>query len=61
MPTGHAKLINAHLNNRVYPFPTPNTELDVLLYWHANAENDPGNAWLREQIVGIALSDATRR
>jgi DNA-binding transcriptional LysR family regulator len=31
MPTGHAKLINAHLNNRVYPFPTPNTELDVLL------------------------------
>ena|ERR1700730_2976968 len=33
--------------------------LDVLLYWHANVENDPGNAWLREQIISIAKQEKT--
>ena len=54
MPANHAGLLNTHFNNRLYPFPTIGTELDVLLYWHANVENDPGNARLREQIIGIA-------
>jgi hypothetical protein len=35
--------------------------LDVLLYWHANLENDPGNAWLREQIISIAKQEKTGR
>jgi hypothetical protein len=33
--------------------------LDVLLYWHPNVENDPGNAWLREQIISIAKQEKT--
>jgi DNA-binding transcriptional LysR family regulator len=53
MPEGHARLLNAHLENRVYPFPTAGTELDVLLYWNASVENDPGNAWLRDQIIEV--------
>ena len=34
---------------RELPFEVP--PLDSILYWHRNAEHDPGNAWLREQIA----------
>ncbi|MBV8211962.1 MAG: hypothetical protein JOZ08_01905 [Verrucomicrobia bacterium] len=49
--TAPPELVNSHLANRIYPFPGAPAEVDVLLYWSARVESDPGNAWLRDQIV----------
>ena len=48
---------------RPLPFEVPPP--DTLLYWHRNAERDPANAWLREQLVAAGqprrASAAARR
>lgn len=51
MPERHARLVNQHLDNRILPFPIETARLDAYLYWHANAENEPANRWLREQLI----------
>lgn len=51
MPQGHARILNAHFGNQVLPFPLKVPAFDSYLYWHANAEADPANAWLRQQLA----------
>ncbi|MCW7541388.1 LysR family transcriptional regulator [Aquabacterium sp. A7-Y] len=51
MPERYAATANAALNNQLLPFPLDVAGPDVYLYWHENAENDPTNRWLREQVV----------
>lgn len=51
MPEQYARLANQHFDNMVLPFPLEKPELDVYLYWHANAENEPANKWLRELLL----------
>jgi hypothetical protein len=34
--------------------------VELHLYWHANAETDPANAWLRT-LVGRAFAAGRRR
>jgi len=51
MPQGHARILNAHFGNQLLPFPLKVPAFDSYLYWHANAEADPANAWLRQQLV----------
>lgn len=51
MPQGHARILNAHFGNQLMPFPLKVPAFDSYLYWHANAEADPANAWLRQQIA----------
>ncbi len=51
MPQGHARILNAHFGNQLLPFPLKVPAFDSYLYWHANAEADPANAWLRQQIA----------
>lgn len=36
------------------PFASP--ALDSLLYWHRNAESDPGNMWMREAIRSVTAA-----
>lgn len=50
MPERYARLLNRHFRNRLLPFPAKVPHLDVHLYWHASAENDPANRWLRHQL-----------
>lgn len=50
MPERYALLLNTHFKNRLYPFPAKVPFLDVHLYWHVSAENDPSNRWLRQEI-----------
>lgn len=38
----------------VKEMPLEPAELQSLLYWHRNAESDPGNQWLRAKIVEAA-------
>lgn len=50
MPERYAGTANAVLGNRLLPFPVAAAANDLYLYWHANADAEPGNRWLREQM-----------
>jgi DNA-binding transcriptional LysR family regulator len=51
MPERYAQSTNMPLENQIVPFPLDISSQDIFLYWHASADNDPANRWLREQIV----------
>lgn len=57
MPRHYAAILNVELGNRLLPFPIDAPAFDTYLYWHANADGDPANAWLR-QLLFRALRDA---
>ncbi len=44
-------------SNRLLPFPLEVPAFHTYLYWHANAEADPANVWLRQQLV-LSLRDS---
>ena len=37
--------------DQLLPFPLKVPAFDTYLYWHANADGDPANAWLRQQLI----------
>jgi DNA-binding transcriptional LysR family regulator len=47
-------------DNRIVAAPTelPLAENELSLYWHASADGDPANCWIREQLRQV-FSDAT--
>jgi len=47
MPEQYARIANMQFGNRIYPFPLQTQALDAHLYWHATADHDPANRWLR--------------
>ena len=51
MPQRHARILNAQFGNQLLPFPLKVPAFDTYLYWHANADGDPANAWLRQQLI----------
>jgi DNA-binding transcriptional LysR family regulator len=51
MPQRYARILNAHFGNRLLPFPLKVPAFDSYLYWHSNAEADPANMWLRQQLL----------
>ncbi len=52
MAERYARIVNRLFRNRVLPFPLEVPDYDAYLYWHVNAESDPANQWLREQLMG---------
>ncbi|HJU29998.1 MAG TPA: LysR family transcriptional regulator [Hyphomicrobiaceae bacterium] len=50
MPQRYAAILNAHFANRLLAFPLEVPAFDTYLYWHVNAEGDPANIWLRQQV-----------
>jgi DNA-binding transcriptional LysR family regulator len=52
MAERYARIVNRLFRNRVLPFPLEVPDYDAYLYWHVNAETDPANQWLREQLMG---------
>ena len=50
LPERYAGSANAALGNRLLPFPVDAAANDLYLYWHANADAEPGSRWLREQM-----------
>lgn len=52
MPERHALLANLQLDNQILPLPLDGPILDTYLYWHAMADADPANQWLRKLLVG---------
>jgi DNA-binding transcriptional LysR family regulator len=53
MPERYARPINEALGNQLVPFPGDMSAHDLYLYWHASADNDLANQWLREQIIAL--------
>jgi len=54
MAERYARIVNQQFGNRILPFPLEIPDYDGYLYWHANADADPANQWLREQLM-VAL------
>jgi DNA-binding transcriptional LysR family regulator len=50
MPERYALLLNTQFMNRLFSFPAEVPVLNVHLYWHESAENDPANRWLRQEL-----------
>jgi DNA-binding transcriptional LysR family regulator len=59
MPERYARIINAQFGNQLLPFPLKVPVYDTYLYWHANADSDPANIWLRQQLLQTWKGDAT--
>jgi DNA-binding transcriptional LysR family regulator len=54
MPEHYAEMLNGLFDNRLHPFPLKSLQtLDIHMYWHESADNDPPNRWLREEITRI--------
>lgn len=51
MPESYAHMANRQLGNQVLAFPVPLSAMDAYMYWHASAENDSANRWLRELML----------
>jgi DNA-binding transcriptional LysR family regulator len=51
MPQRYARMLNAQFGNQLLAFPLKVPAFDTYLYWHANADSDPANAWLRQQLT----------
>ncbi|GIZ51415.1 LysR family transcriptional regulator [Noviherbaspirillum aridicola] len=51
MPGRYARIANREFGNQILPFPLEVPAFDVFLYWHANVDADPANAWFREQVM----------
>jgi DNA-binding transcriptional LysR family regulator len=64
IPEHYAQMLNRSFDNRLYAFPLKSLQqLEIHMYWHESAENDPPNRWLREQIkkvVDESLSNGDR-
>lgn len=54
MPEHYAEILNTRFENRLCPFPLKSLQtLDIHMYWHESADNDPPNRWLRDEITRI--------
>jgi DNA-binding transcriptional LysR family regulator len=54
IPEHYARLLNTGFNHHLCPFPLKSLQqLEIHMYWHESAENDPPNRWLREQIKQV--------
>ncbi len=51
MPERYARATNGPLGNQLIPFPMEVSAHDIFLYWHASAEHDQANRWLRNNII----------
>ncbi len=51
MAERYARIVNRLFRNALLPFPLDVPNYDAYLYWHANADADPANRWLRSALV----------
>jgi DNA-binding transcriptional LysR family regulator len=53
LPARVARVYERQGNLRAVPPPLPMPQAEVAVHWHQRFEADPGNRWLREQIVEL--------
>lgn len=52
LPSTYARIFNEPFGNAIVAMPIEVATMETYLYWHADAEDDPANRWLRELIMG---------
>ena len=50
IPEAYAKQVLEREANQVLALPLEEITLETYMYWAANANSDPANRWLREQV-----------
>jgi len=58
MPARYARLLNTMLGNRMLECPV-DASVDLYLYWHANLDADPANAWFRQRLSEVFAPEQT--
>jgi DNA-binding transcriptional LysR family regulator len=53
LPLRIASLFNVDGEFSVYDLPMALPEADITLHWHQDFDNDAGNRWLRQAIIGL--------
>lgn len=52
MPERYASIISGSgVDTQILPMPIEARPLELYLYWHFSAEEDPANRWLRSQLL----------
>ncbi len=51
MPARYAHVANLLFGNRIVAAPFSKASQDIYLYWHSNVDADPGNLWLRGELI----------
>ncbi|CAD5108223.1 LysR family transcriptional regulator [Zestomonas carbonaria] len=57
MPRRYARLLNAGLGNRLLEMPLELPPVTLNLYWSRQAEHEPGNRWLRGQLLELGRGE----
>jgi DNA-binding transcriptional LysR family regulator len=60
LPRYYGEWFTAHLPLKLAPLPLALPSLQVMLYWHRNAEHDPGHVWMRERLRTLTAGGAPR-
>lgn len=56
MPEYDAHIMRGGFDVKILPLPIEPPLLDLYVYWHTSTTNEPGNRWLRKQIIDAFLS-----
>jgi DNA-binding transcriptional LysR family regulator len=59
MPARYAGLLNERAGHRLLKLPFAMPTLDLYLYWHEAAHDDPANRWLRMQLLEVLGKSAS--
>ncbi|MBF5042906.1 LysR family transcriptional regulator [Aggregicoccus sp. 17bor-14] len=54
VPRHRAASLGAALGNHLLPLPLPLPPVELHLYWHRQAEEDPRSRWLRQELLAAA-------
>lgn len=55
LPSSYAQALSETFDTQVLPIPYEAEPLEVHLYWHKKAEQDPALIWCKEQIASLLL------
>jgi DNA-binding transcriptional LysR family regulator len=61
VPRGRAEALGAALGNYLLPIPLRLPPLELHVYWHRHADDEPRSRWLREELLASIASPAARR
>jgi DNA-binding transcriptional LysR family regulator len=53
MPRNQAQWANVEAQNQLFPFPIDIAPMELFLYWHATADEDPASRWFRKLALEI--------
>ncbi|SEH30702.1 LysR family transcriptional regulator [Magnetospirillum fulvum] len=59
MPGRYAQVANLAFDNLLLPLPLKIPDLDAVMYWHANMDDDPASQWLRGRLSAIFSDQPT--